>query len=281
MNSQTKETFLTFDIENNSQGLMKSIGIVMIKEGEIADHFYSDINLNVSIEESILNLKNLWVSIEKYFVEADFYVCFKVANHKSSLIQSLELAGISLPDKPFVCVNTLAVLRLPGIKSDRESLTSHFDIFFDGSNEKDLNEAFLSFYVLLKLLALNEPNTLQDLVQYYKDSKEKNAKKHFMRNLPDANFEGVVFEDIEAASFDGKRFLMTGNFEKFPKREVAEKLLIEMGGIITSGVSKNLDYLIVATGAGPAKIDKAKQIQTDAGKLKIVSENGLYHFLDL
>lgn len=283
MNNQLKETFLVFDTSNNSQGLMKSIGLIMINKGEITDKFYSAINLNLSDEENIANLKNLWFQIERYFIEADFFVCFKVANHKASLLQSFALASIDLPEKPFVCINTLAVLRLPETKTDRESLTRHFDLFFEGNDNKDLNESYLSYYLLLKLLPLENPSTLKELVQYYKDTKDVNAKSYFMKSLPDANFEGVIFlnDGLDATLFDGKSFLLTGEFSKFKSRDELASKLIELGGKQLSGITKKLDFLIVGTGAGPSKIEKVKDLQANGSNLKLISEIGLYQLLNI
>lgn len=73
--------------------------------------------------------------------------------------------------------------------------------------------------------------------------------------------------------------MVTGNFEKYKDRKLLERLLISKGAV-DGGLSKNLDYLIVGEGAGPAKINKAKELIAAGAKLKIISEENLYKFLD-
>ncbi len=61
-------------------------------------------------------------------------------------------------------------------------------------------------------------------------------------------------------SFSGKTFLFTGTMERM-KRSEGEALVEQNGGILLSGVSSKLDYLIVGTDAG-SKLEKAKKINT-------------------
>lgn len=55
-----------------------------------------------------------------------------------------------------------------------------------------------------------------------------------------------------------KKFLATGKFENFSREEIKD-LIVKNGGIYLSGVSKNLDYLIVGEKAG-SKLDKAEKL---------------------
>lgn len=54
----------------------------------------------------------------------------------------------------------------------------------------------------------------------------------------------------------GLRFLLTGIFESL-EREEAEELIKKYGGTTLHAVTKKLDYLVVGSEPGPAKITKA------------------------
>ncbi len=70
----------------------------------------------------------------------------------------------------------------------------------------------------------------------------------------------------------GRKFLFTGSLLAM-ERGQAEKLVEEKGGEVTSGVTQDLDYLVVGDGGGAgAKLDKAKKLQAKGGALKIISE---------
>ena len=74
-------------------------------------------------------------------------------------------------------------------------------------------------------------------------------------------------EAVAAGSLTGKTFLFTGTLAKL-KRSEAETMAEELGGIIVSGVSAKLNYLVVGEDAG-SKLEKAKKINT----IKIISED--------
>ncbi|MBS1639441.1 MAG: NAD-dependent DNA ligase LigA [Bacteroidetes bacterium] len=71
---------------------------------------------------------------------------------------------------------------------------------------------------------------------------------------------------VVSGGLAGQTFLFTGTLNKL-KRSDAEALAEQQGGIIVSGVSAKLNYLVVGEDAG-SKLEKAKKINT----IKIISE---------
>jgi len=74
-------------------------------------------------------------------------------------------------------------------------------------------------------------------------------------------------EAVAAGALTGQTFLFTGSLAKL-KRSEAEAMAEEQGGVIVSGVSAKLNYLVVGEDAG-SKLEKAKKINT----IKIISED--------
>jgi DNA ligase (NAD+) len=72
---------------------------------------------------------------------------------------------------------------------------------------------------------------------------------------------------VEAGALTGQTFLFTGTLARL-KRSEAEEMAEAQGGIIVSGVSAKLNYLVVGEDAG-SKLEKAKKINT----IKIISED--------
>jgi DNA ligase (NAD+) len=72
---------------------------------------------------------------------------------------------------------------------------------------------------------------------------------------------------VAAGALTGQTFLFTGTLAKL-KRSEAEAMAEAQGGVIVSGVSAKLDYLVVGEDAG-SKLEKAKKINT----IKIISED--------
>ncbi len=70
-------------------------------------------------------------------------------------------------------------------------------------------------------------------------------------------FEKKSFQ--RAGALTGKRFLISGKFEGIP-REALKNYIIAHGGLYASGISKNLDYLVVGEEMGPSKRAKAEAL---------------------
>jgi DNA ligase (NAD+) len=71
----------------------------------------------------------------------------------------------------------------------------------------------------------------------------------------------------------GKSFLFTGALEAFTRKQAQDKVE-EHGGVSASGVSKNLDYLVVGAGKGAksSKQKKAEKLVEGGASLKVISE---------
>lgn len=70
----------------------------------------------------------------------------------------------------------------------------------------------------------------------------------------------------------GKSFLFTGSMIEM-KREDAQALVEEEGGVAALSVNKDLDFLVVGDGGGAgSKLNKAKKLAAKGGKVKVISE---------
>ncbi len=81
-------------------------------------------------------------------------------------------------------------------------------------------------------------------------------------------------EAVVSGGLSGQTFLFTGTLSKL-KRSDAEALAESKGGVIVSGVSAKLNYLVVGEDAG-SKLEKAKKINT----IKIISEDDFIKLIE-
>lgn len=79
---------------------------------------------------------------------------------------------------------------------------------------------------------------------------------------------------VVSGGLSGQTFLFTGTLAKL-KRSQAEELAESKGGIIVSGVSAKLNYLVVGEDAG-SKLEKAKKINT----IKVISEDEFLQLIE-
>ena len=107
-------------------------------------------------------------------------------------------------------------------------------------------------------------------------------------------FVEVIFPDPTVAaapsaqtSLSGKKVLFTGTLESMSRKD-AQKAVESYGGEAPSGVSKDLDYLVIGdedyarfeTGWRSSKLKKAEKYNEDGGKVEIINESRFLELLE-
>ncbi|MEG1985580.1 MAG: NAD-dependent DNA ligase LigA [Clostridia bacterium] len=79
---------------------------------------------------------------------------------------------------------------------------------------------------------------------------------------------GITFNatELKTGIFSGKNVVLTGSLQKY-KRSEAEKIIVELGGVISSTISKSVNLVIVGEEAG-SKLAKAEKLA-----IEIIDEN--------
>ncbi len=123
------------------------------------------------------------------------------------------------------------------------------------SNFENLSNAM--FYQLENIKGIGK-ETAESIVSFFAD--EENKK------LIDALLELGVSPTVKAQGpLEGKQFVFTGSLEGL-SRDEAKNLVLERGGIVSSSISKNTDFVVVGEKPG-SKFAKAKKLS-----IKIIDE---------
>lgn len=113
----------------------------------------------------------------------------------------------------------------------------------------------------------------QSLMEYF--SKTENLET--IERLKQANIqfsEEISQIVLESAVLEGKSFVISGVFENFEREELKEKI-ISNGGKVVSSISSKLDFLVAGNNMGPAKLEKANQLN-----IQILSEEEFIKLLE-
>lgn len=158
---------------------------------------------------------------------------------------------------------------------DHQTLFSRMQ--FDGSGEKTLRSILDSIqgdFKEVDVLRIDISNiervTKKTLSKISSDWYNNIDDLHIISSDPRYKGSSIqIQKDINTSTgkLSGKKFLITGTLNR--KRKDVEKDITDNGGTIASGVSKDLDFLIVGEDAG-SKLDKAKKLG-----VKILSETDL------
>ena len=105
------------------------------------------------------------------------------------------------------------------------------------------------------------------LIEWYSE----NTNKLLIRDLEEIGFRFSKKIKKSTGKFTGKTFVLTGTLSNYT-RQNATKIIEDMGGIVTTTVSKNTDYLLFGENPG-SKYEKAQNL-----KVRLISEKD---FVDL
>ena len=144
----------------------------------------------------------------------------------------------------------------------------------EARNVKDL-ERVGSLYDLIKkgLLPTISPTVIyKEKIVREKPAKEPKPKKEKPAN--NITPETTLTEIQQSSNIDstsnklaGIRILPTGLFKNFSRQGFVDNIIANGGIYASGGVNKKLDILVVGKAAGPAKINKAKELG-----IKMISE---------
>jgi len=124
---------------------------------------------------------------------------------------------------------------------------------------------------LEELMAINEigPKVAESIVQFFREKKNLEVIERLKR-------AGVQFPEEKKVKKDtlrGKIFVFTGALESFPRDE-AKRKVEELGGKVSSSVSKKTHYLVAGKDPG-SKLNKAKEIG-----IEILTEEGFKKLIE-
>ncbi|VEU68152.1 NAD-dependent DNA ligase LigA [Mycoplasmopsis pulmonis] len=110
---------------------------------------------------------------------------------------------------------------------------------------------------------------IESLKEFFANDENKNLIKFLSENGFEVKLEKEI---IQSTKLENKTFLITGTLEK--PRDFYKNLIVQNGGIISSSISKKLDYLIVGQNPG-SKEKKAIELN-----IKIIDEEFLKKMLE-
>ena len=87
------------------------------------------------------------------------------------------------------------------------------------------------------------------------------TNKRLIDSLTKIGFKIDTLVETSSGHLQGKTFVLTGTLSQYTRQQ-ATKFIEDLGGIVTSSVSKNTNYLVYGEKAG-SKLDKAKKLNVE------------------
>ena len=198
----------------------------------------------------------------------------------------------NLPQPDFEYVNTIAVssYAIPTNEYVGKSLDARCEYF--GITLDNHHNALCDAEAAAQLIICNvEKSRFKSAVSFlkcnssylknYDDIKLKTSETftHFRKVDVNEIAVSTTVNEEKDADFDGKTFVITGEF-KTMTREQALAIVVERGGIIKAGVSSKVDFLVNADDRVSTKTKKAEELQAEGHHIKIINEEQFMRMLE-
>lgn len=275
-----KQSFVAIDFELMTPEFTSAcaVGLVKVVDNVIVQKFYSLIKpipdtrterntfVNDITDEMVAHAPT-WG--ELFPVIKDFFDSYCVACHQVStdiniLSKINEYYGISIGTCDVIDTYMLTDQSLSDAcyRNDIE-LSNHHDALCDASACAEL------------VLALSGVKIKRN--NFMKVS--KSGKK--ARELRGDTKRPLKAEEVENPNtpFFQKKVVITGILDSFPIREELAATLKKYGADINASISKKTDIVIIGMGAGPAKMKKISELQTEGYDIHILHEQELLETL--
>lgn len=272
-------SFTAVDVETATfDRMICQIGIVVVKDGNIVDRIVrliqppknlydaQTINIHGITPETTQNaplFDAVWQDIRRYFINTKL-VAHNASFDEDALNKNLKYYSIEEDGiEKFVCTcnlfNRASLANL--CYAYNIDLSNHHDALFDA-------ECCAQFY----LNYINDIPFKNPLPSKGVDEENESYCDPLLNIIPNGDISSLC----PVEPFINKKFLITGStpFD----RGLASDIITKLGGKISSGINKSLDYVILGDKPGPSKIKKLSQLSEEGCNIVELSTDD---FVDL
>lgn len=266
-----------------------SLGLVVVKEKQIVERYYSLIDPKEKIAPFTIRIHGLrdqdvqgqrefpaiWEEIKTYFLK------YPVVAHNARfdlgvLEKTAQRYGIRLPH--ITAYDTVEMYRhnYPGLIGYKlNELCDQFDIVLENHHCAE-DDAVAAAELMIHLL--NDPHT-----NIYGRLRGRSYQRFivandYQNNPPVYKMPKVRFDELEKLVYPFSTFVITGDFEEISRKELEEKIF-SLNGICKSGVTYQTDYVLVGYSnlnlvknpeGKSSKLIRAEKLREEGATIKII-----------
>ena len=285
---------IDFETANQNRISACALGLVFIKNDRIAyqtsfhikppetEKFLSrNIEIHGITAEDVdyaMTFDELWeYELSKYFNQN--LIIFHNASMDLSVLKNL-FALYSIKDYEIEYLDTMQLAAKTGNPKKISELAEKFEIEYIDKHNPEI-DAKVCAYVFGELAEL-----YPDYKELVKSLNYQDAQKKIIRKKETAEVKNQNLDYVQAYSLDkgeiekivikDKAFIFTG--EITTDRYLAKEFIKQNGGIIKSGISSKLDYVIIGADFGWSKIQNVHELNEKKNcKIKILTNSDFEH----
>jgi DNA polymerase III subunit epsilon len=202
----------------------------------------------------------VWPEIQSYF--NGLVVAHNAPFDITKLIGTLEYYGLDLPKLNYFCTYELTGLRLPlACRAYGVQLSQHHNAGSD---------ALASLSIYYKHLLGHKPmlNGLEDIGGSSSFFAYKQVESDLLKPISDAPDNYLK----------GKKVVFTGDLQSLSRNDAA-KAAQSLGADVNTSISKHTRFVILGRGAGPKKLEKISELQSQGHLIEIIDEQSFLEII--
>lgn len=305
---------IDFEIANDNLSSACSMGLAFVKNNQIIDkkHYYIKpprmlfnekmVNVHGITANNVKNapkFDQIWEDINKFFDGSNIFVAHNAQFDMSVLYSCLNEYKLVAPNFYYmdsISISTKAVNghRVGNSLMDR---CEYFGIPLE-NHHNALSDAIATAELVIRSINTKKRKNLYSFCKTYSSIPIKafsELKPNTSFSKRKARFKKINISEIAATVdtidtnhiFFGKNFVFTGELQTLERKEAMQKV-VDLGGILKSGVSSKTDYLVVGiqdkTLVGDdglsTKEEKAYELIEKGYDIKIIKEDEFLKLLD-
>ncbi|WP_338595268.1 exonuclease domain-containing protein [Clostridium baratii] len=258
---------IDFETANEKRNSPCSIGIVVVKNGEVTEKVHHLIKpkemrfmpINIGIHgirpkmvENELEFDRIWEKIKHYF-DNNLIIAHNAAFDISVLRNTLALYNIKAPNFNYICTMKLAKNFYRGISNSKLNTVNKF-LGYKFKHHDALADALACSNILLNISEELESKDISYISSSlgvtlgsvdcngYKPSSSKGRILKTSNREP-AEDEFDIFKNLNSGAFDNEVVVFTGGLSSMTRVE-AMMLVRKLGGTVGSSVTKKTTYVV-------------------------------------
>lgn len=294
------KNFIAFDVEtaNSSRHSICSVGMVIVKEGEIVDSIYQLINPEEEFDEFNIAIHHITPDDVKNSPKFDeFYNSIRdKIDNQLMVAHYLAFDGYALRDSltkyetqpcnnQLLCTYQLSKRLLQGKTSySLNTLGQHYEIELTHHHHA-LSDAKACAELMLKLADEHELLDFESIFRKTRIRPGVLSPNLYQSSLVSKNKGKINLSEIQISEdadsenpFYGKNIVFTGKLNLYTRNEAA-RLVAHKGGKPQNGINKETNFIILGNfddvmikGNKSSKLEKAEKMIIEGKELEIISE---------
>jgi len=287
-------TALDLETANEQRNSICSVGLVSVRNGVIADKKsflvkpqelrFTDINKRIHgiSEEDVINAPEfnaVWEQLQP-LIDRQILLAHNADFDIDAIKQTLYAYNMNGLTNKFICTQKLAQEAFPDLENYRLTDVAIY-LGLHSIHHDSVSDATIAAEIGIKAIPIYSKNFYsygyEELTHYIVKKNSAEKKNSYLSGFNEKKIDSNLLKpNLDNANpdnpFYNKKVVFTGDMQKISRQDAANKIQ-NLGADINTSISKKTEIVVVGDGAGPSKIKKIEELNSQGCKIRLIYED--------